>query len=75
MVEMMDLEAVSALTAVGGAGVAVSFDDGPAEFGVYGPLASPVDHGGAVFGSGGDFYDGVAEESLEGLSADFRSCF
>jgi hypothetical protein len=30
MLQMVDLEAVSALTAVGGTGVAVSVDDGPA---------------------------------------------
>jgi hypothetical protein len=62
--DVVDLEPVSALAAVGGAGVPVLVDDGPSQGGWDGPLSSPVDQGWSRLRSGGDFDACIAEDGL-----------
>jgi hypothetical protein len=68
--QVMDLEPVSAIAAVGSAHNAVAVDDGPAQGGRNGARLPPVSHRGAVFGAASHFCDRITEDRFQSLPAD-----
>ena len=73
--DVMDLETVTTVTAVGAATVSVAVEDGPTQCWWDGPGLAAISHWGPVLVSGGDLGDRIAENRFQSSPADPWSGF